>query len=175
MSFITEPLLRRLCISKRRCALSVDGVGGHSATQTRGQTTVTIRSTINNGFEIQLEVYVLRSITSELPLASVDASQWNQVSNLLLADPTFGTPGKIDMLIGADIWSTIIQDGFITGKAGEPSAMCTQFGWVAVGPANTNGTERDVIHSLHTTIFGNVKRYQQLQLIRHQIFVNKYL
>jgi hypothetical protein len=35
-------------------------------------------------------------------------SQWNHViSNLSLADPEFGTPGRVELLLGADIYANI--------------------------------------------------------------------
>lgn len=39
-----------------------------------------------------------------MPLQPVyDTSKWDHLSNIAFADPDFATPGKIDLLLGADI------------------------------------------------------------------------
>lgn len=48
-------------------------------------------------------------------------------------DPTFSESGKIDLLLGADIFSQIIQKGLRRGPKGSPIAQQTQFGWVLSG------------------------------------------
>ncbi len=49
------------------------------------------------------------------------------MSGLKLADPGFGEPGKIDVLLGADL------HGRRTGSPGTPTAFETIFGWVLSG------------------------------------------
>ena len=44
-------------------------------------------------------------MTCDFPIHPVSFnSKWNQLSNLALADPEFGTPGRIDVLLGIDIF-----------------------------------------------------------------------
>ena len=47
---------------------------------------------------------VVPHVTCDLPLQPVyNSSKWEHLSNLTLADPKFAKPGKIDLLLGADI------------------------------------------------------------------------
>ena len=55
------------------------------------------------------------------------------LENLTLADPTFHKPGKVDLLIGVEAWADIIIQESKTGKAQEPMAQRTIFGWAIVG------------------------------------------
>lgn len=52
----------------------------------------------------------------------------------MLADPSYKTPGPIDVLLGADLLPLILLDGTRKGQVGEPFAMNTVFGWVLMGP-----------------------------------------
>jgi hypothetical protein len=55
---------------------------------------------------------------------------WSHISHLPLADPGFGHPGRIDILLGAD---EIIGQGRRKGPIGSPTAFETDFGWVLCG------------------------------------------
>ena len=50
-------------------------------------------------------------------------SQWNHISNLSLADPDFGTPGRIDLLLGADIYADVLLHGQWCGPPGTPTIL----------------------------------------------------
>ena len=54
-----------------------------------------------------------------------------------LADPEFGTPGRIDLLLGVDVFVSVLRDGRRTGPPGSPVAFETEFGWVLAGNANS--------------------------------------
>ena len=51
--------------------------------------------------------------TGSLPNAIVDISQMRHVDHLKLADPNFSVPGKIDILLGADIIEDLMLDNRI--------------------------------------------------------------
>ena len=55
---------------------------------------------------------VVPRVTCDLPLQPVyNGSNWNHISNLSLTDPDFGTPGRIDLLFGADIYADVLLHG----------------------------------------------------------------
>ena len=53
-----------------------------------------------------------------------------------MADPDFGTPGSVDMLLGADIFCRTVLYGRQFGLLGMPSAFTTTFRWVLAGTVN---------------------------------------
>ena len=53
--------------------------------------------------------------------------------DLPLANPDYGTPGSVDLLLGADMFSRVVLHGQRFGPSGTPSAFKTQFGWVLAG------------------------------------------
>jgi len=63
-----------------------------------------------------------------------------------LADPTFNTPGPIDILLGADIAPAIFTGTRIEGQSSQPTAFNTIFGWVLMSPVSKKPT--DLVTSL---------------------------
>lgn len=57
-----------------------------------------------------------------------------------LADPQFGIPGNIDVLIGADVWGQVVEGDIKLGGLHEPHAQRSRFGWVVFGPASAEQT-----------------------------------
>ena len=58
-------------------------------------------------------------------------SSWNRLLNLSLVDPDFGISGRIDVLLGADIYADVLLHGQRYGSPPRtPTGFETQFGWV---------------------------------------------
>ena len=53
-----------------------------------------------------------------------------------LADSSFGQPGKIDILLGLDVFVNVFLHGRQFGPPGSPVAFETKFGWVLAGESN---------------------------------------
>lgn len=63
--------------------------------------------------------------------------EWQHLTGLTLADPKFGRPGRIDLLLGVDVFADVMRHGQWTGAPGSPSAFETNFGWVLAGRTST--------------------------------------
>lgn len=81
--------------------------------------------------KVSVEVYIIKSITTVLPSETIAAIEW--VCGLPLADPQFNTPNKIDMLLGADVYSQIIQEEIKKGPDNNLVTQKTLLGWVLSG------------------------------------------
>ena len=58
---------------------------------------------------IQVEAIVLPKVMSDLPLHPVSfGCNLHHLSGICLADPDFGSPSKVDLLLGADIFSDVM-------------------------------------------------------------------
>ena len=55
------------------------------------------------------------------------------MAHIQLADPGFGDPGKIDLLLGVEIFVEVIRHGRRSGVSGSPIALEIEFGWVLAG------------------------------------------
>ena len=73
-------------------------------------------------------------MTCDLPLSPIPLKkEWNHLDGIDLADPGFGCPGKIDMLLGIDVFIDVMLHGRQSGPPGTPMAFETRFGWVLAG------------------------------------------
>ncbi|KAG5863286.1 hypothetical protein JTB14_001843 [Gonioctena quinquepunctata] len=59
----------------------------------------------------------------------ISMGRLNYPPHVELADSNFGSPGNIDMLLGADIFAQIILDGRISDSGKGPDVLNTDFGF----------------------------------------------
>ncbi|XP_063923045.1 uncharacterized protein LOC135137352 [Zophobas morio] len=137
-SFITSKAFHKLGLPKKRTSILVHGLGSTSTRTPHGATTFSIRPTDKTFPEIQVDAYILPKICDPLPSTHISSQHWSHIkSNLPLADPEFASPGHIDMLLGADVFSSLFLGNKISGHLGEPDAIQTIFGYVLMGPVTT--------------------------------------
>ncbi|XP_036340349.1 uncharacterized protein LOC118749656 [Rhagoletis pomonella] len=150
-SFITERLANQLQLRRFRHNVAVEGIGASNHTRTSGSAQLTLKSHLSN-FAINLNVLIIPSITSPTPGVHIVTSGWTHLHGLPLSDPHFGTPAPVDILLGADVWDIIVEAGIISGKANQPHARSTRFGWVVFGPATEANLTESPFQSLHAQI-----------------------
>ncbi|KAJ8877113.1 hypothetical protein PR048_021565 [Dryococelus australis] len=75
-----------------------------------------------------------------------------------------GTPGHIDVLLGADIYSFLLRPGHCTRTEGSSVAIETVFGWVLSGPTDTSKkkSEATVLH-LQLNVDKSLQRFWELE------------
>ena len=69
--------------------------------------------TPNNETSIPVRAFVMSKLTEVLPSSKVSTTSWKHLPNLRLADPTFSTPSKIDLILGAELYEAIMLDARI--------------------------------------------------------------
>ena len=78
-----------------------------------------------------MEASVLPKVTDELPKVPVSpVTRWKHLSDLELADPDYGVPAGVDILLGGKVFSKPVLHGRRYSPAGASSAFKTCFGWV---------------------------------------------
>lgn len=152
VSFMSNRFFNQLAIRKKSCAIQVEGVGSVT-TYTRGRALLNMAS-CDDTFGIDVNFYLLDMITTPTPACNIAPSCWQHLRALNLADPSFGKTGRIDALIGADVWGAIIQEGIVHGSPTEPYAQATRLGGVVFGPAIVDTTVENSLRSLHTSTHG---------------------
>ncbi|XP_070144903.1 uncharacterized protein [Drosophila kikkawai] len=151
ITMVSESFIQRIGISRSHARISVVGLGASPAGVSRGRATFTLLSRTTTA-SVEVTGLIMSSLTSLLPAQQVKSSSsiWNKISRLPLADPTFGAPGKIDVILGADqLWN------IYTGHRREfgieyPIALHTNFGWVITGSysdCNEASTQAQVHHA----------------------------
>ena len=84
--------------------------------------------------KVGVEAFVLTKNTKDLPLHPIPVVlKWDHLSDLKLDESNFRIPACIDLLLGAEIFTSILCDGLRTKPQGTLSAINTCFGWVLFG------------------------------------------
>jgi hypothetical protein len=112
MSFVSERIVQSLGLNRRSQRLTISGIGGISSKSPSSTlSTFEVSSLYSPRTKFSITAIVVPRVTCDLPLQPVhNSSKWNHISSLSLADPDFGTPGRIDLL-GADIYADILLHG----------------------------------------------------------------
>lgn len=79
----------------------------------------------------------MKKLINNLPSATLRKTKWEHLENLELADPDFYVSGPIDILLGADVYSMIIEDGVRKQDSSSPVAQHTKMGWILCGHVKT--------------------------------------
>lgn len=132
---ITESCVKRLNLRKTSCDLPVSGIGDISAGTCQKEAKLELKSCMDSSFHLEIDVVIMKKISTDLPNRKFDISNWSYIKDLKLADPKFNEPGKIDILIGAEYYLSLMRnDEQICGPVGYPIAQSTVFGWILSGP-----------------------------------------
>ena len=154
-SFVSERIVQSLGIDRHSRHLTISGIGGVShKTPISSISTFEISSLYKANAKYTITAIVVPCVTCDLPLQPVyETAKWDHLSNITLADPDFAVPGKIDLLLGADIYSDLLLHCRRCGPANTPTAFETQFGWVLMGKTKPySASASHSVTSNHTTV-----------------------
>lgn len=131
-NFITVHLLKRLGIETSKVNIAIQGIN-QIVSPINLQCDVSISSRIK-AFISKLRCLVIDKISEDLPSFRIKTEQLQLPDNLQLADSNYDVPGNIDLLIGAQLfWSLLIPGRVKLGK-NLPVLQNTHFGWILSGP-----------------------------------------
>ena len=92
----------------------------------------------------------------DLPLQPAHhGSNWTHLSDIALTDPDYGIPGRVDILLGVDLYSDVLLKGRRIGLPGTPTAFETQFGWVLAGKTNSMNSTHQTVTTHHVAVESN--------------------
>lgn len=134
-SLITENAAQMLRLPRKRCKGVIFGVG---AKENNCKGVINIMCTAKNGeYSFNTDVYIMKSLINNLPNKSFKKPSWQYLQSISLADPNFNVSRPVDLLLGADIYSDIIQEGIIRPEKSQPVAQQTRLGWILCGNVQT--------------------------------------
>ncbi|XP_077282625.1 uncharacterized protein LOC143908736 [Temnothorax americanus] len=165
LNFISESCMQRGGFGRTKCHTVVLAVNDTKAAATRGRTSLVIQAQGRESTRTPVEATILPRISAPLPSSQVERRAWKHLNGLRLADPQYHRPGPIDILIGAEIFASLLRDGRRVGKNGEPDAFNSVFGWVLVGSVSTQAPGST--HSFMTldSLDASLSRFWQLDEI----------
>lgn len=163
-SFITENVVQMLGLRKIPVSGLVSGLGGDQLNmRIKHKVNCKIQSTCTSSSYI-IQAYVLNSLSSTLPAHEVQLQDWPELATLRLADPGYGKPQKIDMLLGAEIYGQVLENGIIRNPPGTLTAQNTTLGWILSG--RLTQVDADYNHCSHTIINFHIEDHAVNELLR---------
>ncbi|XP_058817385.1 uncharacterized protein LOC131680691 [Topomyia yanbarensis] len=159
LHLITEAMASLLGISRNRCSTSVVGINGKE-TPVKHMLAVQFGSRIN-GYIQQIECLVVPRIANILPASKLNVSDWIIPDGVLLADPNFYKPQRIDLLIGAQLFFHILRTGQIQLGDKLPVLQETTLGWVVSGAVTGRSPYRQY-KGCHTALSDPDHQLEQL-------------
>nr|XP_044248773.1 uncharacterized protein LOC123002525 [Drosophila takahashii] len=131
INLISERMASVLSLKLHGTSLRIEGIGGNPKTS-RARASVQIKS-MHNAFTQEVEAFVLPHIIADQPAHQLNSASLQIPSNIALADPNFDKPGKIDMLIGAEHYYSLLLPNQSILKTGGPVLQNTKLGWIIAG------------------------------------------
>jgi hypothetical protein len=168
-NFITTDAARALKLPFSRTNVIANGIGGSCAVKVKHK----VSAIIGNEDEcFHLDLLVTPKITNFTPSRQVAVNKLEIPPNLVLADSTFGSPGKVDILIGNQLYGDLLRDGNIKLICGV-TLLNNFFGWTFAGnvPAAGEDLEEDSpssgVHQATTTChFQNLAELKSEQKLK---------
>ena len=134
-SFVSERLAQSLCLPRSPLSATISGVAGLTHTSpVQSLATCTVSSTLSSSEKFDVTAVVVPRVTCIIPQRPILLKpEWKHLTGIKKADQHFGTPGKIDLLLGVDIFVAALRSGRKIGPPQAPVAIETVFGWVLAG------------------------------------------
>ena len=139
---VSECLAQTLCLSRPHQSTRISGVAGLSHNSSlQSVASFKIFSTRLPSKKIDVTAVIAPRVTCDLPLHPIPFDPtWNHFP---LADPDFGCPGRINILLGVDV--VVETLGRRIEPPGSPIAFETDFGWVLAGQLDSCTPDHHIV------------------------------
>lgn len=147
-NFVSQNVLQFLGVKPKPTSMVINGIGQAQAPRPLGQVRFRFGSVHQQHFSMEIDAVVLPTLTHTLPSRRLVVDK-RLVANLELADPFYGTPGRIDILLSASVFASITIPGLRKEESIATVALQTKLGWVLYGEAfvQTDSFQRTCYHT----------------------------
>lgn len=168
IDIITEKAATSLKCARKNVNITIKGVGGNRNGFIKHKVGCSIGSLYDESFNLPINAFVTKYITTLIPTVEHPWSNWPHLSNLNLADPIQLKKGNIDMLLGARTFALLLEEGLVKGKDDQPIAQKTKIGWIVSGACTKQSIPQTECHinSIHDTELSPlIRRFWELEEI----------
>ena len=162
-SIITKAAVEKLGHPLYDNPLQISGVS-FSKIQSNKKVDLVIRSNFDTSYTFAISCAVLPNITYNLPQVKINMNKLNIPKNIILADPEFGIPAPVDLLIGADGYYDILCPELIQLGKNLPVLQGTKLGYVIAGrvPESLTSTFLNILpnHTSNSSAPNNIPSNQ---------------
>lgn len=127
-------------LKRLRWTAPISGLSGVTVVNVLGRVDCIVQPRFSSEPSLSLRAWVLPSISGNLPKPSLSSDIKDRYSNLALADPHFDISSPIDLLLGGDVYASIMDGRKVSIDNALPSAFSSIFGWILIGPVSVSET-----------------------------------
>lgn len=167
-NFITEKVCKHLNLQCTKVNHIVKGVGDALA-QISNEVKIKINS-CNGPFKTETNCLVIPRITGKIPIKTFDRSIFKFPQGIKLADPNFNCSDNIDLLLGSNIFWSVLLSGHHNVGPNMPVLQNTEFGWVIAGNLYLNNLNSRAesssflnINNNHDSVNKTLERFWEIE------------
>ena len=151
LSLVSRRVAQILNLPMEPARLQLSAVQGELSKPLKHITHLHISPLLDRQKRISCKPAVTPTVTMDLPTAPIyQVGDLPHIMGLQLADPDYYNPGRIDILLGADMAPKIMSKTLLrNGAEAEPIAQATLFGWVLSGPVTRKHSSQSAIATNH--------------------------
>lgn len=135
-NFITENLCGKLRLSRNGTGSTITGIGNQTSTSAQSCSLI-IESNCGD-YSVNIDCLILPEITHLLPSTPISLKQITIPVGIQLADPTFNIPSAVDILVGVDVFWSIISANQIKLGKNQPRLCESRLGWLVSGSVSSH-------------------------------------
>jgi len=124
ITIISENCAQRLKLKRNGDRMELNGIGG-GTTKSRGRVSIIMMSEKDPTFKLTAQAVIIPKLIKHLPTKNL-CLRTNDWKMMHLADPDFGRPGRVDMIIGSHNYGSLIKERI--RRQGSITAQETVFG-----------------------------------------------
>lgn len=170
VNLITKSVVDKMNLRPHPSKISFVGVGGNNLGSAVGEVDLKIK--LPKG-KIAAKFFVVKNITNYIPPRQKKEWTDNQIP---LADNKYNEPGKINALLGLDVWIQIVEPHIIKATTKLAIAQKTKLGYVIFEAENPYRIEKPYIGSIiqqdpTDELLTQVKKMWELEKVTTQRFI----
>ncbi|KAF0724709.1 Uncharacterized protein FWK35_00038057, partial [Aphis craccivora] len=165
VSVMTLACADRLGLKRSQWTTPITGLSGVQVPKLNGVVKCTIAPRYDDNTKIQVTAWVLPTITTNMPSRHLPKHCKHKFSHLALADPSFDLPAPVELLLGADVFSQILDGKRVVIDNSLPTAFGSLFGWILIGPVPDHEPDRicSNVVSLTVSLENLVERFWRVE------------
>lgn len=126
-------LVQRLKLQRQYVFVPVTGVGAAQCETAKTQVSVTIAPHFKSTKNWGITALVLPRLIDYVPSAQAISRTLSFVDGLCLADPQPEAADRIDIILGTDVYTRIIEEGLLKSSDASTIAQATALWWIVTG------------------------------------------
>lgn len=133
ISAMTASCVDRLGLERSKYTAPLIGLSGVLISSVSGSVDCLVTPRYADDPSIHLQARIMSKIVADMPSHNLPTNLKDKFSHLVLADPHFDRSAPVDLLLGADAFSHIIDGKRVSVEDSLPIAYGSIFGWILIG------------------------------------------